>query len=50
MPAVTVTHCGLWSASTAGTFWWGGDVSPDQTFGGGENFEFPAGNVDVDLT
>lgn len=43
----TVTHLGLWSASTAGTFYGGLDIV-DETFAG--DGTYTASDVDVNLT
>lgn len=50
MPGVTITHVGLWSALTNGTFWWAGAVSPNKTVSAGDTFKIPAGDLDVTLT
>lgn len=41
MPAVTVTHGGLWSAATAGTFWWGGALAASRVVAAADTFRFP---------
>jgi len=43
----TVTHWGLWSAATAGTFRAGGDVSPDKVLAVGGIPEFAIGELDL---
>ncbi|MFX4261032.1 phage tail fiber protein [Pelotomaculum propionicicum] len=49
MPACTITHVGLWSASTLGDFWWGGDLTASKTLNAGDTLRFPAADVDVNL-
>ncbi len=46
-PGYTVTHWGLWDASTAGNFLAGGDVSPDKVIGIGGIPEFAIGELDL---
>jgi len=43
----TYTHYGLWSAVTAGTFYHGGDISPDKAVGAGEIPRFAIGDLDI---
>mgnify|MGYP001765001706 CR=1 FL=1 len=50
MPACTVTHVGLWSAVSAGTFWWGGALTASKTVGAGDTLKIAAGDLDVVLT
>jgi hypothetical protein len=50
MPAVTVTYVGLWSASTSGTFWWGGALSASKVVNAGDTFQINASDLDVTLT
>lgn len=50
MPAATVTHIGIWDASTAGNFWWGGALTASKTTTSGDTFKISAGNLDVTLT
>lgn len=50
MPAVTVTHVGIWSASTVGTFWWGGPLTASKVVPAGETFRISAADLDVTLT
>lgn len=49
MPAVTVTHVGIWSASTAGTFVWGGALSASKVVNAGDTFHFNDGAITVTL-
>lgn len=46
----TATHWGLWSASTAGTYYTGGDVSPDKLHAVGAIPSFAVGELDVTVT
>lgn len=50
MPVATVTHIGLWSASSAGTYWWSGPLSASKTTAAGDTFRISAGDLDVSLT
>ena len=50
MPAVTVSYVGLWSASVAGTFWWGSALAENKTTDSGDTFKIAAGDFDVSLT
>ena len=50
MPVATVTHVGLWSASTAGTFWWGGALTASKTTASGDTLRIAASDFDVTLT
>lgn len=50
MPAATVTHIGLWDASTAGNFLGGGALAASKTVGSGDTFEITSGNLTVTLT
>lgn len=47
MPAVTVTHVGLWDASSGGNFLWGGALSASKAVGSGGTFRLSAGDLDV---
>jgi hypothetical protein len=38
--ATTITHWGLWTASSGGTFHYGGPLSASETFGGAGNYQF----------
>lgn len=40
MPAVTVTHVGIWSAASGGTFVWGGALSSSKVVNAGDTFHF----------
>jgi len=50
MPATTVTHIGLWGASTGGDFWWGGSLTTSKTLTSGDTLKIPTGDLDVTLT
>lgn len=45
----TFTHYGLWSASTNGTFYHGGDINPDKAVGAGEILRFAIGQLTVTI-
>lgn len=47
MPAVTVTHVGIWDAASAGNFMYGGPLSASQIVNVGNTFEFAAGALDI---
>jgi len=49
MPAVTVTHAGIFDAVSAGNFIWGGDQSPDQAVGSGNTFRLLVGDITMTL-
>ena len=49
MPAATVTHVGLWTASSAGTFILGGALTSSQSVAAGNTFTIAAGDLDIDL-
>ena len=49
MPAATITHVGLWDASTAGNFLWGGALTASKTTNAGDTFQIAAGDLDVSL-
>lgn len=49
MPAVTVTHVGLWDAATAGNFLWSGALTTSRTLSAGDTFRIAAGDLDVSL-
>lgn len=50
MPSATVTHVGLWDASTVGNFWWGSALSVSKAISAGDTFKIAAGDYDVSLT
>lgn len=49
MPAVTVTHVGIWDASTAGNFLWGGALADNKTTNAGDTFSIATGDLDITL-
>ena len=49
MPAVTVTHVGLYDAATAGNFLWGGALTASKTLNAGDTFRIAATDLDVSL-
>jgi len=50
MPAVTVTHIGIWSAATGGTFIWGGALAASKTTSAGDSLDIAIGALTVTLT
>lgn len=49
MPAVTLTHAGIWDALAAGNFLWGGALLASKVVNAGDTFRVPAGDLDVTL-
>lgn len=49
MPAATITHVGVWDASTAGNFLWGGALAASKTTNAGDTFAIATGDLDVTL-
>lgn len=49
MPALTVTHVGVWDAATVGNFLWGGALTASKVVNGGDMFRIAAGDLDVTL-
>jgi len=52
MPAVTVTHVGIWDDSTATAttnFVWGGALTASKSVGAGSTFRIAIGDLDVTL-
>jgi len=52
MPAVTVTHVGIWSSSTAtasANFVWGGALTASKAANAGDTFRIATGDLDVTL-
>jgi len=45
----TVTHFGVWSAVTVGTFYGGGALSASKTVGAGDTATFAIGDLDITL-
>jgi hypothetical protein len=50
MPAVTVTHIGLWDASTNGNFLIGGALTASRSPAAGDTVRINAGDADLPLT
>ena len=49
MPAVTVTHVGLWDASSGVNFLWGGSLVAPKTLNSGDTFQINTGDLDITL-
>lgn len=49
MPAVTITHIGVWSAVTAGTFIAGGALDLAKVIGSGDTVRLAIGDLDITL-
>lgn len=47
MPSVTVTHAGMWDASTAGNFLVGGSLVAQKVVNSGDTFRFASGNFTI---
>lgn len=47
MPAATVTHVGIWDASTDGNFLWGGALAASKTTNSGDTFTIADSDLDV---
>ena len=50
MPAVTVTHIGLWTAATGGTFLWSGALTQARTLSAGDALVINAGNLQITIS
>lgn len=50
MPAVTVTHIGLWSAATSGTFSQSGSLTASVVVAAGNTLQFAAGAVTFNVS
>ena len=50
MPSVTVSHVGIWTAETAGTFLGGGALSASKAVSAGDTFKIASGSFDVSLS
>ena len=50
MPAATLTHVGVWDASSAGNFLVGGALSASKTTNSGDTFRLPSGQLTVSLS
>lgn len=49
MPAATVTHVGIWDASTAGNFLAGGALTASKTVNAGDTFKIAANDLTLTL-
>lgn len=49
MPGLTVTHIGLWDATTAGNFLWGGALAESKTIPVGETLRFKIGDIIAEI-
>jgi hypothetical protein len=49
MPASTITHVGLWDASSTGNFLWGGALVASKTLNAGDTFQINTGDLDITL-
>jgi hypothetical protein len=45
MPAVTVTHVGVWDHESAGNFLWGGALTAQKTTNAGDTFKIESGDL-----
>lgn len=50
MPACTVSHIGIFSLESGGTFWWGGALTVSKTLSAGDSIKFDIGEIDINLT
>lgn len=50
MPAATITHVGLWTAVSAGTFLGGGALTVSKTTTAGDTLQIASGDLDCDIT
>ena len=50
MPAVTVTHGGIWDTASAGNFFIGGALTASKVVNSGDTFRFPVSDVDYTLS
>ena len=49
MPAVTVSHIGLWDTVDGGTFLWAGELNEPVTLSAGDAFIFNEGDVTAEI-
>jgi hypothetical protein len=49
MPSATVTHVGVWDASTVGNFLWGGALAASKVVNSGDTFRIATGDLDITL-
>jgi hypothetical protein len=50
MPAVTVTHVGVWDASTSGNFLVGGPLAASKVVNSGDTFRLTSGGTTASMT
>ena len=50
LPAVTLTHVGLWDAATNGNFLWGGPLTQSKAVDAGDSFVVLAGDLDLEIS
>ncbi len=49
MPAVTITHIGIWDALNGGNFLWGGSATVEKALALLDTYRIPTGDLDVTL-
>lgn len=49
MPAVTVSHVGVWDAATDGNFLWGGALAASKATNAGDTFSIASGSLTATL-
>ncbi|MGJ5817056.1 phage tail fiber protein [Paludibaculum fermentans] len=49
MPAVSVTHFGVWDAATGGNCLWTGPATASKTYGAGDTAEITSGTLTVTI-
>ena len=49
MPACNITDVGIWEASAAGNFLWGGALSASKAVNAGDTFQIAASGLDITL-
>ena len=49
MPSATLTHVGVWDATAAGNFLWGGALTASKATNSGDTFRIATGDLDVTL-
>ena len=47
LPAATITHVGVWTASSGGTFVGGGALTASKTTSAGDTLRIPSGDLDL---
>lgn len=50
MPAVTITHCAIWDASTGGNVLMYGALTQSKTVNAGDTVRFNVGDLDITFT